>query len=197
MNDTLNYYDNNAQDFVADTKSVEFYDVQDRFIKYIPAGGFLLDFGCGSERDTKYFISRGFRVDAIDGSWEMCNLAKQTAGIDIKQMFFAELNETAKYDGIWACASILHLPRDELRDVMNKMMRATKPEGYIYTSFKYGNFEGSRNGRCFTDFTEESFAEFIKEISQLEITEMWISADVRPDRSDEKWLNVILKNVRR
>ena len=73
------------------------------------------------------------------------------------------------------------------------MTRAVKKNGYIYTSFKYGNYEGYRQERYFTDFTENSFAAFIKDFSEIRIVEYWISKDVRPGRGEEKWLNLILQ----
>ena len=98
-----------------------------------------------------------------------------------------------KYDGIWACASILHLPKKELKEVFKKMLVALKPGGWIYTSFKYGEYEGERNGRYFTDFTIDTFADFVQEIHNLQIKEYWITGDVRPGRGEEKWLNLIMQ----
>ena len=192
MDKTIEYYNKNAESFTASTIAVEFTSTQDRFLELFPAGAFILDFGCGSGRDTKYFLSKGFQVDPIDGSAELCKIAEKTAGIPVKQMLFTELEEVEKYDGIWACSSILHLPKKELSDVLRRMQRAVKAGGYIYTSFKYGEFEGFRNERYFTDFTEKSFRDFIRDIPGIEIVEEWISADVRPGRGDEKWLNLIM-----
>ena len=79
-----------------------------------------------------------------------------------KKLLFNELKEIEKYDGIWACSPILHLPKNELKVVFGKMIKALKREGIIYISFKYGDFEGERNGRYFTDFTEEKFNKFVK-----------------------------------
>jgi SAM-dependent methyltransferase len=107
-------------------------------------------------------------------------------------MYFQDLDEQEAYDGIWACSSILHLAKSELKDVLAKMGRALKPEGIIYTSFKYGEFEGERNGRYFTDFTPEAFRDFLRDVPGLCIEEYWITGDVRPGRGAEKWLNVIL-----
>lgn len=123
----------------------------------------------------------------------MCKLASEYTGIRVKNMFFQELTDVGKYNGIWACSSILHLAVDELTDVMRKMLAALREKGVIYTSFKYGTFIGERNGRFFTDMTENSFAEFIKNIEKLEIEEQWTTWDVRPGRGNEKWFNVILR----
>jgi len=111
----------------------------------------------------------------------------------VKQMFFQELDVVEKYDAIWACSSILHLPYDELADVLEKMKVALKENGLIYTSFKYGEFEGERGGRYFTDMTEERIERLLKQIEGLRIEESWVTGDVRPGRGDEKWLNLFLR----
>lgn len=190
---TIDYYDHNAECFVNTTKNVNFEDTQNRFASLLPNAGYILDFGCGSGRDTLFFLNRGFHVDAIDGSAKLCDIAEKYTGIAVRQMLFQELDEVEKYDGIWACSSILHLNRKELQDVIPRMIRAVKIGGYIYTSFKYGDFEGFRGERYFTDYTEESFKIFISQFLEVEIIDEWISSDVRPGRGDEKWLNVILK----
>ncbi len=192
MNQTLNYYAENAADFAAGTVNVDFSSIQKRFLTRLQPGTSILDFGCGSGRDTKAFLAWGYRVTAIDGSQELCAIASANTGLPVRQMLFDELNDVEAYDGIWACASILHVPSAELPDIFRRMITALKPGGIIYTSFKYGTFEGERNGRRFTDFTEETFAAFLKQFPELTTEDQWISTDVRPGQSNEKWLNVIL-----
>ncbi len=190
---TISYYNSNAKEFVAGTKSVDFEFMQKKFTDRLPEKSVILDFGCGSGRDTKYFISQGYQVDAVDGSIEVCRLASEYTGIEVKNMVFNELTKVEKYEGIWACSSILHLPLNELAEVMRKMMAALKDNGIIYTSFKYGTFAGERNGRYFTDMTEDTFADFIKQIENIRIEEQFITSDIRPKRGEEKWLNLILR----
>lgn len=192
-NNTLGYYNDHADEFYNSTVTVEFVAMQERFLTKLKKGSCILDFGCGSGRDTKYFLEKGYHVDAIDGSKELCKLASKFTGIEVKNMCFEELSEIDKYDGIWACSSILHLPISELDKVMKKMEVALKENGIIYTSFKYGTFAGERNGRFFTDMTEDTFAKFIGEIENLEVEEQWTTSDVRPGRGEEKWLNLILR----
>ena len=192
-NNTLGYYNDHADEFYNSTVTVEFVAMQERFLTKLKKGSCILDFGCGSGRDTKYFLEKGYHVDAIDGSKELCKLASKFTGIEVKNMCFEELSEIDKYDGIWACSSILHLPISELAKVMKKMEVALKENGIIYTSFKYGTFAGERNGRFFTDMTEDTFAKFIGEIENLEVEEQWTTSDVRPGRGEEKWLNLILR----
>lgn len=193
LNKTINYYDTNAKEFVKGTLNVDFKTTQDKFINKLPAKGYILDFGCGSGRDTKYFLARDFNVDAIDGSIELCKIASEYTNIKVRHMYFNELSIVNKYDSIWACSSILHLSLDDLVDVFKRMSKALKDEGIIYTSFKYGDFSGERNGRYFTDMTEDSFAKLIANVENLKVEEQWITADVRPQRGNEKWLNLILR----
>lgn len=192
MNTTVDFYNKNAKKYAESTINVDFRNIQDHFVKLLPKNAFLLDFGCGSGRDTKYFLECGFYVDAIDGSKELCKIAEKLVEVEVKQMLFPELDEHDKYDGIWACASILHLPKKDLVDVLRKMIRALKPNGVIYTSFKYGDFEGEKDGRYFTCFTEETFEQVIKKIPEMKLKEQWLSDDVRENRGGEQWLNLIL-----
>ena len=194
-NSTLEYYDHNAEQFFKTTADVDFTGTQDRFLRCLEPGSRILDLGCGSGRDTRYFLEKGYQVDATDGSAEICRLASEYTGIPVRQMLFTELDAEEEYDGIWACASILHLPEKELRDVMHRIGTALKEGGIFYTSFKYGDFAGERNGRYFRDFTEESFREFLTDFHEFRMTDQWITSDVRPNRGEEKWLNVLLRRT--
>ena len=192
---TLQFYEDNAEAFVSGTVNADMHEARQRFMKLLPADALILDFGCGSGRDTKAFLEQGYRVDAVDGSAELCHIASEYAEIPVKQMLFQDLDCKEVYDGIWACSSILHLPRRELVDVLQKISIALKTEGVLYTSFKYGEFEGIRNGRYFIDLTDESFELLMTEIPSLWLVETWITSDVRPGREDERWLNILLKKT--
>lgn len=193
-NKTLAFYNKNAKAFAEETAFVDFKETQDKFINILQ-GKRVLDFGCGAGRDSKYFVEAGLDVVAIDGSAELCQIAESYVGIPVQQMLFQELVDRSRYDGIWACSSILHLPKEELRSVLMKMLNALTDNGIIYTSFKYGEFEGERNERYFTDFTYESFCEFIRDIKGIAIEEYWYTGDVRPGREDQKWLNLLLRKT--
>lgn len=192
-NQTLNYYNQKAKEFVSGTVDVAFTGIQDIFLQCVPPGGKILDFGCGSGRDTKYFLRKGYDVDATDGSEELCSIASDYSGITVKHMLFEELDAVEEYDGIWACASILHVEKKQLPDILKKIAVATKNGGIVYTSFKYGDEEGMRNGRYFTYLKETTFRGILETVSELTIEKLWVSADVRADRGDERWLNLILR----
>ncbi|MBE5910150.1 class I SAM-dependent methyltransferase [Pseudobutyrivibrio sp.] len=190
---TLSYYDDKAKEFCENTINADVSPQRDRFLGYLPKDASILDFGCGSGRDTKAFSDLGYEVEAIDGSLELCKVASEYTGIKVKNMLFQELDDVDRFDGIWACSSILHLSKVELKPVLKKMVVALKKGGVIYTSFKYSDFEGERNGRYFSDFTEESFKEYIADCPEITIIDSWITSDVRPGRGEEKWLNLIMK----
>ena len=193
MGNTIDYYNENAKSFIEGTVAVDFTQIQNLFLEFLPEGARILDFGCGSGRDTKYFLDLGYQVDAVDGAIELCKAASEYTGITVKHMYFQDLDETEKYDGIWACASILHAKKEELPDIIHKMSSATKANGIIYVSFKYGNFEGKRNGRYFTDMTENMMTALLAGIPELKVEKQWITGDVRAGRGDERWLNMILR----
>ncbi len=190
---TVNYYNQNAKIYFDNTASVVFYYNQNRFLKFMKTGSMILDFGSGSGRDTKYFLDKDFVVEAIDGSLEMCKLSTAYTGIKTKCLLFDDFNVENTYDGVWACASILHLPYNKLIDVIIKIANSLKPGGVLYTSFKYGDFEGMIDGRYFTYLDEDKMQKLIAETDVFDILEQWISDDVRVGRGDEKWINMILR----
>ena len=192
-NNTINYYNKNTKEFIQNTIAVDFTTTQNLFLSKLNKNSHILDFGCGSGRDTKYFLDQGYQVTAIDGSIELCKFASEYSGLLVKHMLFQDLNEQETYDGIWACSSILHLPYTDLVNTFHRMTAALKNNGIIYTSFKYGTFEGERNGRYFTDMTEDKFSKLLNGIGKLELENQWVSSDIRPGREEEKWLNLILR----
>lgn len=190
---TLSYYDKNKELFKVTTQTLNFSKYQDLFLSYLNSNSLILDFGCGAGRDTKYFIDKGFNVDAIDGSLEMCKIASEYCNLDVKNILFENFNEKNKYDGIWACSSILHIPFNKLDTIFISLNNALKDNGILYVSFKYGVFEGYRNDRYFTDLTFEKFLD-IPSISILfNIEKHFITSDIRKGREKEKWLNVIMR----
>ena len=191
---TLEYYQKNADLFVEGTVSADMHDAQMRFLRMLPPHAYILDFGCGSGRDAKAFLDQGYQVDAVDGSPELCCMASELIGKPVKQMLFDDLSVSNQYDGIWACASILHLPRRNLVDVLPKISNALKTDGVLYASFKYGSYEGMRNGRYFIDFTEKSLGNLMDGVLSLQIVDTWITDDVRPER-EERWINTLARRI--
>ena len=190
---TIDFYNKKSQIFADETLEVEFKSCQDQFVELLQPHAKILDFGCGSGRDTRYFLSLGFQVEAIDGAKELCKIASKNTGIEVKNVLFQEFCEIDKYDGIWACASLLHLEKAEIKKVIASIAMALKTKGFLYISFKYGDFHGMRHGRYFTDLKENTMQELLDDVGQFFMVKQWISSDARPNRSDEKWLNLIVQ----
>ena len=193
--ETLQYYENNAESFISGTVNADMREARQRFLQLLPENALILDFGCGSGRDTKAFLEHGYRVDAVDGSAELCRQASDYTGICVRQMLFQELDISNYYDGVWACASILHLSKIEISDVLKRISNALKPGGILYTSFKYGTFEGMRNNRYFTDFTETTLSKLWIGIDSLQIIDIWTTQDVRPGREEKRWINLLARRI--
>ena len=192
VKDMDNYYDLNAQEFFDGTVNADMSSHHEEFLNLIPKNGTILDAGCGSGRDTLMFKSLGFSVTAIDGSGEMCRLASDYTGQNVLHMQFQEIKFNQEFDGIWASASLLHVPGSELEMVLTRLRDALKDNGILYASFKYGDFEGVRNGRYFNDLTEDTSVEIFQKCN-FDIIKTWVSDDARPDRQDEKWVNILVK----
>ena len=192
LNMTLAYYENNAQKFIEETINAGMSEIRRNFLSRITKGGRILDLGCGSGRDGKAFIDAGYKVVLVDGSKEMCKAAAALTRQACIHSTFEDFVPQVSFDGIWACASLLHLSETDIHSVVEKLMFSLKPGGCFYMSFKYGDFSGERNGRFFTDLTEESLVDILFGIKGLAKFETRITVDVRPGRSEKQWLNVYL-----
>ncbi len=194
---TIEYYNNKADQFFDTTVSVNFSYIQNKFLARVKPAGRILDLGCGSGRDSRAFLERGYEVVAVDGSRELAKIAGAYIGQKVIVADFREFEPEGTFDGIWACASLLHLLREEIAAVMRRMAAHLAESGCFYASFKYGAFQGERNGRYFTDMTEESFRELLEGVPGLVIEECFSSGDVRAGRESERWLNVMMRKIQK
>lgn len=192
MDNNIEYYNRNADAFFEGTVNADMSLWRDKFEAYLPTGGRVLDAGCGSGRDSKAFIQHGFSVVAFDASSEMCRKATELIDQEVRQMRFDEMTFVEEFDGIWACASLLHVPYEDLPDTVDKLQKALVKGGVLYASFKYGEGAKKRGERTFSDFTENSVILLLSE-AEFEIIECSVTADIRPGRDDEKWVNVIAR----
>ena len=192
--DSVEYYNKNAEEFYNGSINADMSSSRKRFLKYIPDGGRILDAGCGSGRDSKAFIQLGYSVVAFDASREMCKMASELIGQEVWQMRFDEMSFDDEFDGIWACASLLHVSQNEMQSVVAKIKKALVQNGVLYASFKYGEGEIERNDRVFTNYTEDSVKSLLEDAG-FEIKECELSHDSRPGRENEMWVNVIGERI--
>ena len=187
---TIDYYDNNAKTYFEYTVHADMSDSYRRFLKYLPENSYILDAGCGSGRDSRYFLTHGYMVKAIDGSRELCILASEYIGQEVVNIRFSDIDYINEFDGIWANASLLHVDKNSIENIILRMGKALKPDGIFYASFKYGDSERVQGERYYNDMNEEQLR---KLFSAFEILEIWMSDDALPGRT-EKWLNIIARN---
>ena len=192
MNDTLAYYDAHADELAEDARKLAPYLQYYRFLEHVPDGGRILDFGCGTGRDARNFAKMGYEVEATDGSEELCKLASEYAGLEVRHEDFFDLDRTDCYDGLWALASILHVERKRMPALLELMARSLKKGGCMFIMVVNGDFDGTRWGRHYSDYTEDSFRELLESagLSELEIIEAWTG---KLQRGETLWLNMIIK----
>ncbi len=193
MNTTIEYFNEKAEKCFQDAFTITERTNQDTFLSFLKKGDRILDFGCGSGRDTAYFREKGFLVDPTDGSSEMCRLASQYLGTPVTCMEFNELDADAVYDGIYASASIMHLEYDRLLEVFPKMIRAMRPGAVLYANFKYGDQDGYLGKRYYTYMTEDRFAALLERFPELETVRTGIFGNEHPGQPDFRWLYAYLR----
>jgi len=191
---SIEFYNKNAEKFYNRSLTADMSETCEKFLKYVTPSGKILDAGCGSGRDTLYFLKRGYEAVAMDASEEMVRLSTELTGKPTMLMKFEDFDSKDEYDGIWACASLLHVSKLEIKDVMFKLIQGLKDNGIFYGSFKYGEGEAFRDERFFNFYNENGLLELINEVGQLHVIDIWVTKDVRPGREDERWINCLCRN---
>ena len=192
---TINFYEKNAEAYAALTVTADMSRAYEKFLAYLPLGAKVLDAGCGSGRDSLYFMRQGYRVTMLDASAAMCRCAEKLTGQKALHKTFAEINFDKQFDGIWANASLLHVPEQELENVLKILHRALKDDGVLYASWKYGEAERRDGERFYCDMTEEKLKKLLRRTGCFVCKEVWVSEDVLPLHREQRWLNVVLGKV--
>lgn len=189
---TIAFYDDNADDFLARTANVDMSNHRQRFLAHIPDGGSVLDAGSGSGRDSKAFKDLGYQVSAFDASIEMVKATRSLAGVEARQMTFQEYAWGTKFNGIWACASLLHVPRAELPTVLDRLASTLILGGWLYASFKLGTAERRDGERYFNDMNLPLMEAVVGKTTTLELHETWESMDRKLNTKGGRWLNCLM-----
>jgi len=188
IKNTIEYYNKNSSSYNNMWKDINF-EIPDIFLSYLKEDAYILDLGCGVGRDSKFFQDKGYKVKAIDGSKEMCKIASEKLNMEVEQINFLDLDYHNEFEGIFACASLLHLDNEDLIIVLKKIKEALKENGILYTCFKYGEEERFEE-RYYNDMTLDKFKEITKEIKELKLIKSWKSEQQKTNR---QFINFILR----
>lgn len=189
---SVNFYNENAENFFSQTVRADMGLLYEKFLSKLPTTkGKILDLGCGSGRDSKHFKELGFEVVALDLSEELAKKASEYIGQKVIVQDMRDLEFEDEFIGVWACASILHLPVEDIEIVFKKVFKSLKKDGIFYLSFKYGEKDYIKDGREFTCFTEEKFIKCFPEYID-NIIDIFQTSDVRVGREEEKWFNIVM-----
>jgi SAM-dependent methyltransferase len=189
---TEEYYETFPEQYFELTVHADLSALYDRFLRYVPLGSRILDVGSGSGRDTLAFLRRGYEVEAFDSSPALCALSTQLTGVRTRTLKVQDLEDKLAYDGIWACASLLHVPEGELPDAMARLTRALKPGGALYMSFKHGPGERvAANGRFYTDMDRPRLRRLLRGMPEMALEEIWNTEGESTFKGRDKWLNAI------
>lgn len=193
------YYDRHAITFIATTRDVDMSDARERFLAAVPARADgparILDAGSGSGRDALAFRVLRYDVKAFDASAAMVAATQAHAAVETRLMRFDEFSWEHSFEGIWACASLLHVSEADLAGVINRLAAHLAPHGALYLSFKRGTGERVKDGRRFTDMTPESLSALLDGCGAFNEPDLWESRDCRPDRTSEVWVNAVVKKT--
>lgn len=192
-----NYYDSNANAFIATTRDVDMSDARERFLAAVPARADgparILDAGSGSGRDALAFRVLGYDVKAFDAAPAMVAATQAHSAVETRLMRFEDFTWEHSFEGVWACASLLHVADADLPGVVDRLAGHLVPDGALYLSFKRGTGERVKDGRRFTDMTAETLAALLDRSGVFGEPDIWESRDCRPGRASEVWVNSVVK----
>lgn len=192
MNNTVDYYNDNDLEYYNLTIEVDMSPICEKFLQYVRPGGRIIDIGSGSGRDIKYFLSKGYKATGIDASKELCRISWDN-GFNVENITIQEWNPNTHYDGIWANASLVHIPMEDIEDFFIKAKGCLNENGVIFVSMKVDLIkEYDEKGRFFCPFDETSLSMILQEQPSLQLVEKWYTQD-NLARTDFRWLNFILK----
>ncbi|MCB6203830.1 class I SAM-dependent methyltransferase [Extibacter muris] len=192
---SIDYYEKYAETFFETTVLADMQMVYQPFLSLVKPQGRILDLGCGSGRDSRYFIRHGYQVEAVDGSPALARLASEYIGQEVICGRIEELEYDQEFDGIWACASLVHIEKKDMPEILKKLKRALNLEGILYISLKYGEGEGVKDGRFFSYYDEVQLRKVFNRLKYLKIIKLFRTEDVRQERKQELWINVLARAV--
>ena len=187
---TVEFYEAHAREYIERTVSADLSPIYDEFSKRVHRGRRVLDAGCGSGRDLKNLHSRGFNVVGIDASAALVALARQYSGEECFTMRLEDVSFRNRFDAVWACASLLHVPKGKIVAVLEWLRRSLVKGGVLFASVQLGEGEMlAPDGRFFAYYTHDEIGAVLQSAG-FSMDHSWISEDTLPSRRPLRWLNV-------
>lgn len=194
LDKTLAFYDKNAEAYAAQAWGFDLAALHDRFLAHVPNGGHILDAGSGSGRDTFAFLHRGYRVTAFDGSVQLADLSAEATGQPTHVLRFDQVDWRRQFDGVWASASLLHVPAEDLPDALGRLARSLVPGGTLLATFQEGEGTVTRDGRFYQLVTPGDLRALVAADPLLELADLRRDSDL--DRREVSWLQVLAHRTR-
>jgi SAM-dependent methyltransferase len=190
---TIEWYERNAKRYCAETVGIDLEDARRRFMSNVSPGGRLLDIGCGSGRDSMHFRQLGFEVDSRDASPAVAAEALRATGTAVRVQDIMSIEDEERFDGIWACASLLHLNPQQFETATAKLFRALRPQGVLFLSVKEGSGSATVDGRRFQYWMPDACIRSLDRTHPIELIDCWRAPDAT--RPNTKWINVLVRAV--
>lgn len=190
---SIDYYNKNARNFIDRTVNIDMSILADQFLEGVVVKGRILDLGCGSGRDSLYFMNKGYDVYAIDGSKALVEYAKNILGINVEQSTYEDYETSLNFDGIWASASLLHVPEEDMVQVVKKFTKKLKVQGIFFMSFKKYKKNFSNEGRDFTCYEEAGLRKMIQGVEDLDIVKIIETPSAKEGHEEERWVSAFCR----
>lgn len=188
---TLAFYDENAVQYALQTEQADLSQLYASFLPLLPAGGKILDLGCGGGRDLRAFKAAGFNCIGVDSSKRLSQLAADSSGCEVIVGRAQDLSFVEEFDGIWACASLLHLDRSELLPTLARIQKALKGDGVLFLSMQEGRGNSvALDGRFYAWYSAHELKAIVISAG-LDVINQWSTLDTIPGREARSWINLL------
>lgn len=192
------YYEQHAREYFDETAFLNIENLYPVFLNELAGDGRILDAGSGSGRDTKAFLQKGYKVISVEPSEALSRLAQQFTGKSPIRRKFLDLDFHDEFDGVWACASLLHVPKCQISTVLHRLADALKPEGVMFASFKEGHGERiAEDGRFFAYYSPNEFRRVVRENGRFRELAFLKTSEMRSLRHTAPWIAFVLRKFDR
>lgn len=193
--ETVTYYNTFHADYDSKTRHLDMSENWTAFTRKLPVRASILDIGCSTGRDLLYFQAAGYLVEGLEPSKKLAEIARSRTDVPIFNISAEALSFQDRYDGVWACASLLHVKKSSFKNTLKVIIRSLKPGGYFYFSLKQGVGEiRAEDGRLFSYYTEQELRSLIDDLPEAELIDFWLSQD-SARREDLTWLNCTVRRA--